>query len=426
MNQLLGLQRSKLSNAGMRGRRSYMSSYTGPSSLDNSQTIVTTGADQVAVIDYLDIPMLASQASGATNKVVTVTIAGMTMKFAINGSATVNRAQRYLLKPKGTMIVPPSSSMSAVCDTTTFQGSIGVKYRMMSRTEATSQGFYASEFWCASSGTIAVAGTAQSITGFAAADVGTKRYLEINGIAITGGMSSATSAAPLEILLEFTDGTATHRKVIKGCYTSSDPDVTPPTIINNCVIRGPVGYGLRVTAGQTGVGAQIALWGKYGSTDAKTFPGTGVAPGATDALDAKEYFWVFSEATALGVTEIFPATTVSGKKTPYSIDGYAFGITAPGGAGGILAIGGAVTFANYSPTCVNPLGAAGVGGANVMVDDEADMKFRLSDRVGLAVVPNGTVSKVSQLVWGRCGGTFDQNALSDTYLTKTYTGGVPT
>lgn len=430
MNQLLGLQKSKFSLAGMRGQKIYSSGSSAGASLDAEKTFITTRAGEVAVVDLIDLSMVASQDFGAANYVATVTIGTQTMNFVLNGLTTRNRRTRYKIRPKGTIVVPPSSTLKISSSATTFAASASVKYRVMQTSEATIAGYYTQTPWYATSGPIAFAGTPQSITGFAAADVGTSRYLEINGIAITGAMSNATSTAPLSILLEFTNGAATHRKVIKGLFASPDPEVTEPTIINDCVIRGPMGYGLRVTAGQTGTGAQIALWGKYGTVNPKTHPGTGVVPGASDAFDAQERFWVFSEATATGVYEIFPSTSVGKVTTDFVLDGYALSAVAADKGGTLISIANAATFQNMVPTFVTPLSdslAVNVGSVALGVDDEADLRFRYTDRIG-ATVANfiGVAQSTSLLMWGRCGGVGDQNALSATSLAKRYQGGSAT
>lgn len=436
MNQLLGLQRSQFSNAGMGRQQIYASGSNASTSLDAQQKVIAafatdadtwvrTSANEVAVIDQIDIMFVGSQNFGAADTIVTLTIGTQTMNFVCRALATQSRNNLLKLRPKGTIVVPPSTEFKISCNRSTFAGSAVVKYRFLNLNDAITHGFHKREFWCCSTGSIAVAGTAQNITGFTSADVGTSRFLEINGIVITGGMTNATSAANLEILLEFSNGT-THRKIIKGLYASAVPDVTSPTIINNCVIRGPVGYGLRVTAGQTGTGCQIALWGRYGSTDAKTFPGTGVAPGATDAFDAGEYFWLFNENTATGIYEMFPATTVAGKTDHFVIDGYAMAASGPELTGALMTISDVATAKNYGMTVVTPLSAAAstIGSQVSYVDDEANMVFPINGRVGLGVANvAGAASKMSQLVWGRVGGTLRQNTRSTTSTTKLYRGG---
>lgn len=433
MNQLIGLNRSKFSKAGLRGQKFFTSGPTA-TELGTVRTFITTDANQVAVVDELDIIMVGSSTNPDAHVVLTVTIAGQSMRFALRSLAARNRTERYRLRPKGTMVVPPSASMTLLSDTGIYASSAILKYRLMSTTEAIEAGYYPSTFWCGSTGAIALAGTPQTLTGLAAADVTANRYLEINGIAITGSMPTATSAANLEILLEFTDEAGSNLKVIKGLYASADPEVTRPTLINNCVIRGPMGYGLRVTAGEAGSGSQITVWGKYGTAPyspptagkaPETFPGNGVIPGAADAFNAGKYFWVYSEATASAVYEFFPATTCLTTKLSYAIDGYALAGSAAGTQGAILTIGRvAPSTQSFSTTVVTPLGGAGEGSSTVHVDDDANMRMELPDRVGFAVANvSGTISKASMLAWGRVGGDHYPNTLSTSHVARMFGGG---
>lgn len=422
MNQLIGLKKTKYNNSNQRGQKYWSSGLTN-TELSAERTVVTCEANQVAVIDRIDLhyPGSDSDPDGAgggadapVNNTITVTIGTMTMTFVARTMANRTQQEHYILRPKDTMWVGPGQSLKIVCSASSYAGNAHVRYRLMTLTDAAAKGIVTSEFWCCTTGSIAVAGTAQSITGFAAADVGSTRYLEINGIAITGTMTSATSASNLEILLEFTDGSSTHRKIIKGCYSSSDPNRTRPTIINNCVIRGPAGYGLRVTAGQTGTGARISLWGKYGVAPVggfttgvapETWPGTGVAPGASDAFDAKKYFWIYYETVANGGAEIFPATTCANNEEAIVIDGYAFSSSAAGGSGAVLAVASAIDAQSLTPLLPTPVGGTGFGSAATYVDDEAEIMVRIKDRPTVSCVNLlGTLSKLSMLVWGRCTG----------------------
>lgn len=429
MNQVLGLQKSKLTTAGMKGQRLYASGSTVAGSLDNTsvtpKTFFTTSVNQVAVIDAIDLSMVVSPAISTAARNVTVTIGTQTMTFTMPGAATQGSNKLYKIRPKGTMIVAPSTAFKVGADVNSFSASAVVTYRLMNVDEATSAGYFTSGFWCCTSPSIAVAGTAQSITGFAAADVTASRYLEINGIVVTGALTNGAVAAPVDLLLEFTNGAATHRKVFRTSYVSSTvPELTPPTFINHCVIRGPAGYGLRVTAGQTGTNARIALWGRYGIGDPKTFPGTGIVPSAGDALDAQEYFWAYSEATALGVYEIFPSTAGAKQTGDCVLDGYYMQCHAGNGGGSLISIAGAATVQNIVPTYVTPFCAVGTPGIVTGSDDNVQLPFRVSDRLGMAVRNDvGTAQRVSQLVWGRCGGTSNQNTSSATSFTKRFKGG---
>ena len=415
---------SRLSHSDQGENHIYVSGATtggGGTDIGTTRTFISTGANEVAIVDRVDITiMLLDQAAADT--LVTMTINSQTMKFTGRCTTGRTRKAQYTLKPKGTMWVNPSSTMTIVCGTAGYVGQAFVRYRKMSVGRAIELGYRVSQFLCASSGTISGAGTPQSM--IAASTVTANRCIEINGIAITGTLPTATSASQLEILLEFTNESAIHRKIIKNCYGDSDPESGNPLIINDCVIRGPKGYGLRVTAGATGASVQASVWGRYvdcPTSSTSTFPGTGVVPGATDALDTGDYFWVFSDRVTNGLDEIFPATTCATKSGTYVIDGYAAAMSVTKSGSGTFGL------VDTNSKCYTPLivglGAAGggtVAGCQVHVYEDLDLRFRLKDRIGLAtVVLGGTIGQAGQLVWGRCGGP----GLSDTHITKRYAGG---
>lgn len=431
MNQLKGLQRSKFSTAAPTGQKVWVSGNGALGGtthlLENGPTCFTTETNQVAIIDAIDVITTGSDAAAA-NRVISLVVGGTKLSFVVRTVSGQIRQRTYRVRPKGTLVVPPSTAVSATSDTAGHAGDIGIRYRLMSVTEAIAAGYYKGTPWCVSTGSLG--GTsATDITGFTSADVTTSRGLEINGICITGGMSTATSAAPLEIMLEFYNGT-TSRKIIKQIYTSSVPEVTNPIIISDCVIRGPIGYGLRVTAGLAGAGCQIALWGKYTTANVgggtQTFPGTGVIPGASDAADLGEHFWVFSEATATGVYEFFPSTTLSANSSSYVLDGYSITASGNGAANaGIVTLAKADTLQSVTVPVTTGIGAgAGVGGVGTMVDDDCGLRFRLNDRIGFGVVNAiGTMTKTGMLAWGRLGSRSAVNEATNTNVAKRFAGG---
>nr|MBP7572309.1 hypothetical protein [Acidobacteriota bacterium] len=328
----------------------------------SAQTYITTGAGQVAVIDKIVLRCaLADAAASPLSVKLTLTLNGSTMDFAwrtFDGATAGFAAGRvYTLRPKGSLVVNPSSSLTMTSDTLGIVFA-RVDYRMVGIEEAISAGYLAGTTFNITHGNL-VSGTRTAL--ISAATVTSSRCLEINGFAITGNMATSTGASPGSVLLEFSDG-STHRKIVRNCYSSADPEHNNPMIVSDCVIRGPAGYGLYVTANKTVSGTDIvraSVWGRYVPSDRQsTFPGTGVAPGATDACDTGDYFWLYNENTThLGTYEVFPSTTMARSENVCTLDGYAISAGLHTGGALVFSIASAAIKSQYTAA------PAAIGGA---------------------------------------------------------------
>ncbi len=394
-------RRSKFRHA-HRGTKHSFSAVTGAAT--SAQTYITTGVSQVAVIDkiVLRCALPDAAASPASIKVI-LTLNGSTMDFAwrtFDGStAGFTSGRTYVLRPKGSLVVNPSSSLTLTSDTASLVFA-RVDYRMVGLEEAINAGYLAGTTFNITHGNL-VSGTRTAL--ISAATVTSSRCLEINGFAITGNMATSTGASPGSVLLEFSDG-STHRKIVRNCYSSADPEHNNPMIVSDCVIRGPAGYGLYVTANKTVSGTDIvraSIWGRYIPSDRQsTFPGTGVAPGATDACDTGDYFWLYNENTAQANYEVFPSTTMARSENVCTIDGYAISAGLNTGAQCLFSVASAASSKVYSAVM------AGVGVASqTWVEDDLEMQVRVDDRPCLSIFnAAGTATNLGMLVWGRMGG----------------------
>lgn len=403
---VFGLRKSKFRSGELSGIRRVGSTVAALGTSDTA--MITTTADQVAVIDRIDMNIAAGDTAAAV-LTVTLTINGNVMVFADQTVAGRTRNETTTLRPKGTMIVEPSSTLlaktNAAPGTNASAVWIQVHYRIMAKTAAIAAGLWVGTQFQASLLALSTSPT----TLIATATVGTTRGLEINGITITGRQSNATSAANKTILVEFLDpADSTHRKVFKNCYASNDPSGSPKLIVNDCVIRGPLGYGLRVTSGEATSNAAVTVWGKYYIGSQSTYPGTGVGPASlTAAIDAGEYFWIYDESTSTADPHryLFPNTTAALSNNVATIDGYAF--SAATAAGGISTFDVIANSTAKSITGYAPLfgGGVGVGGAMTKVSDSEQAHIRIGDTPALRVVNAVGTPVVGMTVWGRFGGT---------------------
>lgn len=395
-------RRSKFRHA-HRGTKHSFSAITGAAT--SAQTYISTDAGQVAIVDKIVLNCaLPDAAASPASIMATVTINGVAMRFAwrtFDGStAGFTSSRTYVLRPKGTLVVNPSSSLTVTSDTASLV-SARVDYRKIGLVEAVSAGYLPGTSFQISHGDL-VSGTRTAL--ISAATVTSSRCLEINGFTITGNMATSTGGSPGSVLLEFSDGASTHRKIVRNCYSSADVEHNNPMIVNDCVIRGPAGYGLYVTANKTVSSTDIVratVWGRYIPSDRQsTFPGTGVAPAATDACDAGDYFWLYNENTAQANYEVFPATTMANSENVCTIDGYAISAGLNTGAQVLFSVSSAASSKVYSAAM------AGIGVASrTWVEDDLEMQVRVDDRPALTVFnAAGTATNLGMLMWGRMGG----------------------
>lgn len=423
---VLGLNRSKFTGgADLAGRGSACAVFTGISEA-GAVTFISTGADQVAIVDGIDImieaPAVGSDIGDAV-MVVTVTINGQTMDFCAKNVTGRFSRRRFTLRPRGTLIVNPSSTL-------TMRSSAGhsllchafVQHRKMPVTKAIAAGYYNGTRFAATVGSGVTAATPVDL--ITAATVTASRCMRIRGVVISGHLTNATGAANQEILLEFTDGAATHRKFVKNCYGNADPDGGSQTLlIDDCVITGPAGYGVRATFGQTGSNARVAIWGEYVNSQ-ETWPGTGLEPGASDAVsNAGKYFWIYSDSAASDNYDIMPSTTLANSRAMLQIDGVCASISGNIDVASVASlgfIGLAKGITGSLPLVTRPNGGGtSASGANTFVFQNLNVRARADSRAGFTFLNAGGAGagKAGLLVWGRFGG----NVASDGYTTTEYT-----
>lgn len=404
---VLGLNKSKFRRGTLAGTR-HANTPIGGLTTSNQTFIPTLNNDTVAIIDSIRINWACADVA-ATVLTVTITLNGVELVFCEQTQSGRIRNPTTLLRPKGTLMVTPGNSMlaktNAIFGTNGSIAFLSVDYRLMSVTKAIEAGYMTgTPFVACLNSTL----TTTPVTMVPTATVTTGRGIEINGIAITGRQSNATGGAAKTVLVEFLDpGASTHRKVFKNCYATNDPSGSPAMIVNDCKIRGPLGYGLRVTAGETASNASVVVWGQYYSGSQKTYPGTGVPPTSlTGSFDAGEYFWIFEDTTtgssASPHNYIFPNTTVASSEDMVQVDGYAISSTqnATCIATHDLMIDSLNVPVSAALACFG--GAGVVPGASLVVDDDAGIVVRLDDKLAVrATVALGAVTELGCTVWGR-------------------------
>lgn len=404
---VLGLQESKFDIGLLRESKQAISAGVaiGDAISSGGTTFITTKADQVAVIDSIHI-RIATPAVAATTILFTITpnAASSPLRFAFRtGGTSQPRNQDIVLRPRGHLVIKPSQTLTMTATALTFPQAT-VRYRLMSLSAAIAAGYFKRQpFAC---GINTFSSTTETL--FAAAGLSATQGLEVRGFAITGTQPSAAFGSPGSVLLEFTNGALTHRKFAKNCYATAGIENENPMIVGHCLIRGPLGYGIRATA-ETGTGAAIAIWGYIYEEAASTFPGTGIVPGATDAFDAGKYFWIYTESTTVPTfAEIFPSTTVSRSESSAVIDGYAMSATCSEDTGGALSISSVTAGKSLSGSypLVGGVSATvpNIPGSMTAVVDDAHMPIRIADRVAIATMTDGSFTSVGATVWGRIGG----------------------
>lgn len=412
-NQAVALPRSKWRSASLGNRKIVCSPLTGVQAASNTY-IPTVQAGYVALIDVIRIT--CQQQLAAINATLTISLSGGSLRFISRADAAVSKNQDFSIFPNGSLVVTAGTAMTMQASVTS-NWFTQVEYRLVPIIDAIAAGYLPGVPFVAS----VIAGAPTDI--IAAATVTSTRGLDVQGMCITGSQQTATGAANKEVLIGFIDsGGATERKIVKNCYGGTNSVDNTPMLIDRCRVRGPLGYGIRATMGDAN--AAVSVWGFYYDTaqGQRTWPGTGLIPSAGDAFDCSDYFWLYTEATAAAIYELFPATTGAKSRNTYTVDGFVGSVSGNTSTSNIVGLAFGDTLAPCGPSVLfsGEAGGAGNAGNSLGVFQNLGLPFRVDGRVGVGVTTGGAASaKVGALVWGRFGG----NQYTDGYRTDLYTNG---
>lgn len=265
--------------------------------IGGSVNYLTTKADEVFLID--EIHLFATRTASATNNTVSIVVNGVSIPINLPGAARTNRPEFHAY-PRGTMFLRPSQTLSAsasVANQATFQivgrrvpaREVGAEY--VTRPRAADNGALMET--TVTHGVL-VAGTPTVLID--PADVGSGRCVEITNVWVTG---HNFNAAHDSMLLEFSNGT-THNAFWRSNRAGVDAEYGKPDVIEGQPFRGPIGYGVRVTAttNLVSTGKVVITYRLVPKTE--TVQPTGV--GSTKQSGGGTMFWFYSEQLASGAS----------------------------------------------------------------------------------------------------------------------------
>lgn len=372
-------------------------------------TLMTVPADTVAVIDSIMVSGLHDNT--AANGTVTFSIDGTNdLAFVFPGevgaAGAVGTNHVMRVPVNGGMVIGPGKTLRVKTNNAVVEwlASAGVRGYFLSVAEAARLGLYAGQTTSAqpcnfaySSGSL----TASTRTVMVPAIAGYS--IEINGVWFTGSTLTATAGDTL--LLEFSDASATHRKVMKvfnGQTTSANYFAHRlNTGSGKVLIRGPVGYNLSATASTNAASGklQAVVWGRY-VPNQETYDGTGIVN--TTSTSGGRLFWYYTETnTGSNLEQALPTTAGSVAVVK------GFMSSANGAAGSSSGIG--ISTSNL------PIGSLHVhvpSAGNTLVEDDLHSPVLASDKVGF--LNQTAATGVAMTMWGEL--------LPDTAVSSGYFG----
>lgn len=369
-----------------RTRTNVASSYT---------TLMTVPADTVAVIDYISV--IGTHDNTAANGTVTFSIDGtndLTFVFPgeVGAAGTVGTSHSMRIPVNGGMVIGPGKTLRVKSNNAVIEWivSAGVRGYFMPAAEAAKLGLYAGQTsssvpcnFAYSSGSLVASTRTVMVPALAGYSI------EINGVWFTG--STLTATAGDSLLLEFSDGAATHRKVMKvfnGQTTSANYFANRlNTGSGNVLIRGPVGYNLSATASTNAASNKLSavVWGRYVPAQ-ETYDGTGVVN--TTSTTGGKLFWYYTETNTGSNIETALPTTANAVAI---VKGFIS--SANGAAGSSSGIG--------ISTSVLPIGTLHVhvpSAGNTLVEDDLHSPVLASDKLGF--INQTAATGVAMTMWG--------------------------
>lgn len=273
---------------------------------------LTSETDRVGLVDEIIVDYV--EVSGTTPLRMTAEINSETFDFILPLLGAAN-TRRVVYRPRGRMVVPATKKLELYTTTgTTGQTMVQVKSRVVPVAKASNMGDYRGDSHVGTHGTITT-GTEEvvvpAVEGMA---------VEITSFTLTGWSNATTTG---KFTVEFWDESGTKRVIwdptLSSAYQAANPNWG---VVDKCVIRGPVGYGVYVEADANCDTDQVKFSCTYRYVqENKTYLDTGVPN--TTGTQIGDRFWFRSAAVANGYTPFFPTAFTTGNDIVAVLEGYA-------------------------------------------------------------------------------------------------------